>query len=40
MAGITDSVDMRSKFWKIVKESEALRVAVHGVTNSRILVSN
>ena len=40
MAGITDSVDMRSKFWKIVKERKALGVAILWVTNSRILPSN
>ena len=33
--GITDSMDMSlSKLWKIVKDSETLRAAVHGVTKS------
>ena len=34
--GITDLVDMSlSKLWEIVKNREAWRVAVHGVTKSR-----
>ena len=33
---ITDSMDMSlSKPWKIVKDREAWRAAVHGVTKSR-----
>ena len=31
---ITDSMDMSlSKLWKMVKDREAWRVALHGVTN-------
>ena len=34
--GMTDSMDMSlSRFWKLVMDREAWRVAVHGVTKSR-----
>ena len=39
--GITDSVDMNlSKLWEMVKDREAQRAAVHGVTKSQTQLSD
>ena len=41
MDGIADSMDMSlSKLWEIVKDREAWRAVVHGVTRSQTRVSN
>ena len=39
--GITDSMEMSlSKLWVMVKDKEACRTAVHGVTKSQTGLSN
>ena len=39
--GITDSIDMNlSKLWEVVKDREAGRAAIHGVTKNRTQMSD
>ena len=39
--GITDSMEMSlSKLWEIVKDREALNVAVHGVAKTQTQLNN
>ena len=39
--GITDTMDMNlSKLWEMVKDREAWRATVHGVTKSQIQLSD
>ena len=39
--GITNSMDMSlSKLWKIVKDREVWRAAIHAVTKDQILLSD
>ena len=41
MEGITDSIDMNlGKLWEMVKDREAWRAAVHGVTKSGTRLGN
>ena len=41
LESITDSMDMSlSKLWDMMKEREAWRTAVHGVTKSQTSLSN
>ena len=41
LSGITDTMDLNlSKLWEMVKDREAWRAAVHGVSKSRTELSN